>query len=369
MVTAPGQWWKGGWILLLPLGTVNAACGGYKAPVANVRTAPVAAPQPVEGTPFRQLWVEHAGRGLTGTAARNDTILLVGGSDRRVVALDLRSGVQRWASRLQGPVSRGVLLVGDTVYAGTERPDGQVYALDLGRGSKLWDTKTGYVSSPLALAAGALVVQTRGGVTVALDPRTGAVRWRRHTGVGRAPALTADSTILVTTLDSLFRLNPKSGRIEARRATPGAILGGWTRWNDLLLSGSTDSLLVAVDPSDLQVRWRVPLDSPVLDPPAVRGDTAWVVTRTGTVYRIPLTPAAPEAERLLALEWPATSAPVLLRGWLVLGGADGLLWGVSDTGQLAWQFRITGPLDLTPLTLPDGLVAIGGHGDIHRYAL
>ena len=368
-MTAQRKWWKSGWILLLPLGSVNAGCGGYKPAVVNIRTEPAGPPLVVEGTPFRQLWVEHAGRGLTGTAARNDTIIVVGGSDRRVVALDLRSGVQRWVSRMQGPISSGILLAGDTVYTGTERPDGKVYALDLARGTRLWDSKTGYVAGPLALAAGLLVVQARGGITLALDPRTGAVRWRRATGVGRAPALAVDSSILVTTIDSVFRLDPRTGKVWSRRPTPGAVLGGWVPWKGLLLSGSTDSLLLAVDPSDLSVRWRVRLDAPVLDPPAVRGDTAWVVTRIGTVYRIALVGDQPRAERLLALDWPATSAPVLLGNWLVLGGADGLLSGVNDAGHLAWQFRITGPLDLTPLMLPDGFIAIGGRGDVHRYAL
>lgn len=368
-MTARGKWWKGGWILLLPLGTVNAACGGYKAPVVNVRTEPEGEPRPVEGTPLRQIWVEHAGRGLTGSAARNDTIVLVGGSDRRVVALDLRSGAQRWATRLQGPVSRGVLLLGDTVYAGTERPDGQVYALDLGRGTKLWDTKTGYVASPVALAGGVLVVQTHGGLTVALNRQTGQLLWRRRTGIGSAPAMTADSTILVTTVDSVFRLHPGTGKVLSRQATPGTILHGWVPWNGLLLSGSTDSLLVAMDPANLMVRWRVRVNAPVMDPPAVRDDTAWVVTRTGTVYRVRLGDGVPRAQRLLALDRPATSAPVLLRSWLVLGGADGTFWGVSEAGRLDWQFRITGPLDLTPLPLADGLIAIGGHGNVHRYAL
>jgi hypothetical protein len=104
----------------------------------------------------------------------------------------------------------------------------------------------------------------------------------------------------------------------------------------------------------------------VLGAPAVLGDTLFLVTRIGSVYRIHPHPA-PSAERVASLGWPVTAPLTILRGQMLLGGADGTIRALRSDGSEIWRVRLWRPVELGPVALPDGLLAIGGNGDLHRY--
>jgi outer membrane protein assembly factor BamB len=202
---------------------------------------------------------------------------------------------------------------------------------------------------------------------VALDSRSGTVRWRRRVGVSRIPAVPADSgTILVATVDSLFRVSAKDGRIVRRARSPGSIVSPWIEHRGLLLAGTTDSLVIALEPRELRSRWRATLDAPVLGSPAAVGDTLYAVTRRGTLYRISMDSAA-VATPVAELHWPVTAPVTVVDGLVLLGGADGILRALRPDGTEAWRLQLRWPVELGPLPLADGILAIGGDGDLHRY--
>jgi eukaryotic-like serine/threonine-protein kinase len=362
------SWWKGGWSLVLLLGSVNAGCSRYKQ-VPEVDLAPRMTSQAVEGTPLEELWTRRAGRGLGGPVAHTDTVLYFGAADRHVVAIDLRNGALRWSSRVSGPIAEGVAADERLVYTHTERPDGKVYGIDIVRGMRRWDTQVGLAAAPPTLVNGALIAANRIGLVYALDPATGAIRWRRRVGVARAPAYAGrDGSIIVATIDSLFRLAGTDGRVLERRKSEGTILSGWALHRDYRIAGTTDSQLVAIPLDSLIPVWRVNLDAPVLGTPIIRGDTAYALTRIGTLYRIPISPA-PVAERLIATRTAFLTSPVMVGDWIVAGSADGVVHGFALDGTIGWRVPISGPIEVSPLVLPDGFLAIGGRGDLHRYRL
>jgi outer membrane protein assembly factor BamB len=281
--------------------------------------------------------------------------------------VDLASGQMRWSSRLGGIIGGGVLVVGDTVYAASGRPEGKVYALDAHTGHRLWRAKTGTVSAPLALVDGTLVALTQRGEVIGLDPAAGTVRWRRIVGFSRIPAVAADSgTVVVATIDSLFRLSIRDGKVVRRVRSPGAIVSPWLEHRGLLVGGTTDSGVVAIAPDDLRPRWRAALDAPVLGTPAAQGDTLYAASRRGTLYRI-APDSVPVAAPIAELDWPVTSSVTVLDGLVLLGGADGTLRALRPDGTEAWRLQLSWPVELGPLPLDDGMVAIGGDGDLHRY--
>ena len=190
-----------------------------------------------------QVWRAKAGRRFTGRLVLAGETIYGGGVDRKVYAVDLASGVTQWSSRLGGVIGGGVLVAGDTVFAASSRPEGKVYALEAKTGRRLWRTAIGPVSAPLALVNGVLVAETQRGVIVGLDPKLGTVRWRRKVGVARIPAVAADSgTIVVATVDSLYRIATKDGKVVLRAPSPGAIVSPWIELNGMLVAGTTDSL-------------------------------------------------------------------------------------------------------------------------------
>jgi outer membrane protein assembly factor BamB len=342
------------------LGSVNAACVNFRPPPAPVAASSAGnAPTPV--------WSARAGRRFTGSLEIRDDVVYGGGLDRKVYAVDVRSGDVRWAARLSGMITGGVLLAGDTVYAATSRPEGRVYALRRSSGKQIWRRSTSPIGAPLALVDGVLVAQTQRGEVLGLDPHTGRIRWRRRAGVARVAAMSAGAgSLLVATTDSLLRLASADGKITGRVVSPGTIVSPWVPYGGALVAGTTDSLVVSIEPATLRRKWAVRVDAPVLGSPAVLDDTLFLASRMGTVYRIDPGPN-PLALQIAALDWPVTTPLTVVGRSILLGGADGTIRALRTDGSEVWRVRVWRPVELAPIPLPDGLIAIGGNGDLHRY--
>ena len=352
---------RGGLSLVLLLGSVNAGCTAYRPPSA----APVSAA--ATGDAPTQVWAARAGRRLTGRVTLEDGRIYGGGVDRRVYAVDLETGEVEWSKRLSGLIAGGVLVSGDTVFVASSRPGGQVYALAREGGKQFWRTKTGPVAAPLALVGGTLVVSGQRGQLLGLSPTDGSVRWRRPLAMARvAPVPAGNAWVIVAAVDSLYRVGVQDGAVSHAVISPGTIVSPWLPYRGALVAGTTDSMVVSIDPADLRTRWSVRVDAPVLDSPAALGDTLYVASRRGTVYRIP-PDSNPEAKLLVELDWPVTAPLTVVNGELLLGGADGTVRALRPDGTEAWRVQLRRPVELSPLALEDGLLAIGGNGDLHRY--
>jgi len=349
----------GGLSLALVLGGVNAAC-------TNFRPPPRPPAPEVSATAPSEVWSATAGRRFTGPIAIRDTILYGAGVDRKVYAVSLSNGRRLWSSRLGGLVAGGLILSGDTLYVGTSRPDGRVYALDRHSGKQLWRVATGPVGAPLSLASGVLVAESQSGEVYGIDPASGAVRWHPRLGVARVAAEPVDSGFVIATVDSLFRIGARDGAVSARARTPGTILSPWLLHDGLLVAGTADSLIVGVRPTDLSLAWQARVDAPVLGSPAAIGDTLYAVSRRGTLFRID-PGCETSAVAVAEFDW-AVSAPVTTMGdTILLGGADGSIRAFRPDGVEVWRLQVWHPVELPPVLLPDGLLAIGGNGDLHRY--
>lgn len=344
----------------LLLGGVNAAC-------VNFRPPPVAIAPAAAGNPPTPVWTAHPGRRFTSPLQVSDNTIYAGSMDRKVYAVDISSGDVLWSARLSGMVSGGVLLSGDTLFAATSRPEGRVYALQRPNGKQIWRKGTDPIGAPLALVDTVLVAQTQRGEVLGMDPAGGEIRWRRRVGVARVAATPAGAGgLLVATTDSLFRLATADGKITHRAASPGTVVSPWVDFGGGLVAGTTDSMVVSIEPTTLRRTWSVQADAPVLGSPAVLGDTLFFASRRGTVYRINPDPN-PTAREIAALDWPVTTSLSMVNRRILLGGADGTIRAMRTDGSEIWRVRIWRPVEVGPVPLPDGLVAIGGNGDLHRY--
>ena len=346
--------------LALLLGGVNAACVNFRPPPTPIAASAAGdAPTPV--------WTAQTGRRLAGKVAVEGNTLYGGGMDRKVHAVDLASGDVRWSARLSGMVLGGVLLSGDTVFVASSRPEGRIHALDRSDGKRIWRVSANPIAAPLALIGGLLVAETQRGEVMALDPATGKVRWRRRVGTARGPATGAGAgSLLVSTTDSLFRMSLVDGRITHQLSSPGTIVADWLPHRGSLIAGTADSQVVSIRPADLRLNWTVAVDAPVLGAPAALGDTLFLATRIGSIYRIDPGPQLTPV-KIASLEWPVTAPVTIMAGQILLGGADGMIRALRTDGSEVWRVRVWRPVELGPIPLADGLVAIGGNGDIHRY--
>jgi outer membrane protein assembly factor BamB len=346
--------------LALLLGSVNAACVNLRPPPAPVAASMAGnAPTPV--------WTAKAGRRFTGQVTLEGNMLYGGSIDRKVYAVDLVSGDVRWSSRLPGMIVGGVLVAGDTVFAASSRPEGRIYAIRRGTGKQIWRTSTPPIGAPLALIDGVLIAETQRGQVLGLNPITGKVRWRQRVGVARAaPALAGNGAVVVATTDSLVRLLSTDGKVTHRIASPGTVMAPWLAHAGALVAGTTDSLVISIDPADLHRNWTLRVDAPVLGSLAALGDTLFLATRSGTVYRIE-PGSEPQLKRMVSLRWPVTTPVTIVDRQILLGGADGTIRSLRTDGREIWRVRVWRPVELGPVRLDDGLLAIGGNGDLHRF--
>lgn len=313
------------------------------------------------------MWTARAGRRFTGPAEVEENTLYVGSIDRKVYAVNLANGEVRWSARLSGMVIGGVVLAGDTVFAASSRPEGRVYALRRTTGKRIWRVSTGPISAPLARIDGRLVAQTLRGEVLGIDSRQGKILWRRRAGVARTAAVpTGDGGAVVATTDSLYRLNVETGVVTHRVPSPGAVVSPWLVHRGALIAGTTDSQVVSIRPSDLRQNWAVRVDAPVLGAPAALNDTLYLASRIGTLYRIE-PGAQPVVRALAALEWPVTTSVTIAGRQILLGGADGIIRALRPDGSEIWRVRVWRPVELGPVAVSDGLIALGGNGDLHRF--
>jgi outer membrane protein assembly factor BamB len=346
--------------LALLLVSVNAGC-------VNFRPAPKPIAAGLAGDAPSQVWTVRAGNRLTGRLEIGGNTLYGGSVDRKVYAVNLSSGDVRWSRRLSGMIVGGVLLAGDTVFAASSRPEGRVYALRRSTGKQIWRTSTPAIGAPLALVHGVLIAPTQRGEVIGLNPQSGKILWRRRLGVSRVAATPGgEGGAVIATTDSLFRLRTGDGKVTHRAASPGAVVSPWLRQRDALVAGTTDSQVVSIRPHDLRRNWSLRVDAPVLGAPAALGDTVYLATRAGTVYRVD--PGGTPFLRLITeLDWPVTTSLTITGQQILLGGADGIIRALRTDGTEIWRVRVWRPVELGPVALPDGLIAVGGNGDLHRF--
>jgi outer membrane protein assembly factor BamB len=96
------------------------------------------------------------------SAAVADGRVVLGGRDKRVHALEARSGKPLWTFATQARVESSPAVVGGRVFIGSS--DGRLYALDLARGTAVWEFNAGgALSASPAVAAGRLVIGSQDG--------------------------------------------------------------------------------------------------------------------------------------------------------------------------------------------------------------
>jgi outer membrane protein assembly factor BamB len=285
--------------------------------------------------------------------------------DRYLTVLDATTGRRVWRKRLSAPGAGGPLFDGVRIYAATAGRLGRVYAYDL-RTRQLWEQRLPDVSPPLALAAGSVIAATDAGRVVALDATTGNPRWRRRLPQpARAGAVAVDSSVVIATDDSLFRLRASDGVIEAQVALPGTMLAPAAVYGGTLVVTTGRGSVLALDARTLATLWSMDVGAPIFGGAAVARDTVFTAALNGDVWRIPL--AGPQAAERTALGLPIR-APVspTLDGALI-GTVAGEIVLVGAGGPKTLLKSLPGPIEQLVLVQDGRMITIDGDGTLQAW--
>ncbi len=172
-------------------------------------------------------WSFATGDRVKGGVAFARRTIFTGSYDGRLYALDARSGRPRWVAgrgALGGlyatpSVANGRVFVGST--------NGRVYAFSSAAGRLLWSRATGsYVYSPAALAGGTAYIGSYDHRLYALSQATGRIRWTFDAGapISGAPTVLGGLVYFSTCGScSSFESNPRARRTFALDARTGRL--------------------------------------------------------------------------------------------------------------------------------------------------
>ncbi len=257
----------------LPLNTSPA--GGWdlfaSSPVVVGDTVVIGAPdggvRALGLTSGRPLWKAQTAGRVRATPAVHDGVVIVGSWDGRVYALDLHTGAVRWVHHT----------IGDTL-------DSKAAGFD----------RRALQSSP-AIAGGMVFVGSRDGGLYGLDAATGERRWRathRGSWVVGSPAV-KDGRVVVGSSDGHFihAVDAATGKDIWRLPTGANVLASPLYVGGLLVvtTHRTDAPwgdLLAIDPANGSIRWRLRLDESSNSSPAAYDGELYFGTDAGTVVAI-----------------------------------------------------------------------------------
>ena len=102
--------------------------------------------------------------------------LFIASPGGQVVALDIYNGNRLWKAETDSAISGGVGIGSGLIVVGTH--NGEVIALSEGDGKELWRVQvSSEVLSPPAIAANVIVVRTVDGKLFGLEPQAGSTKW------------------------------------------------------------------------------------------------------------------------------------------------------------------------------------------------
>ena len=326
-----------------------------------------AEPESIDLTP-RVVWRAPAGRGSAGAVALGERITGVATVDRRVVALDTRTGELLWQWRGGNTFAAGPVMGGGAMYVASEGRGGTLTALSLSSGRRRWYHRVGDVGSPLTLRHGRVYGATTNGFAFAHDAASGQRDWMYRVGPTRSgPLVAGERVIIVTTTDSVLVLEAATGRVESRAGLPATTIAPLALIDDTTFAmGSPSGSVIAVAIPSGAVRWEVKTEGPVFGAPAVSRDTVYALTNDCVLWTIPVTD--PAAARTTRLGCVTKAAPALVRGGVLVATVRGTLalYDRSD-GRLRWADTLRSEMRHPPMVLNGQIVVAQTVGDVVSY--
>ncbi len=298
-------------------------------------------------------WENLAVKGLSSPALV-DRMVLVGGSDGKIHALDASDGQELGNTTLvEHPAFSGITsspkVAYDLAYVGVFNESGgagAVVALWISNGTVAWRHETASVdfSSP-AVFGGSVYVGLMGryntttqvtwdppfGV-LALDASTGEEEWFYPTNASVAASTVVHGDLLVVPSKNgfVYGLNRTTGTPSWSRYARAGVSSPALDGDTLFVGGGAfggDGVLTAMDVASGSVRWTFATNGPIQSSPTVAGGIVYFATNvaSGRIYAVNATTGQ--------LAWSYTPSPAqFIFGSPVV--ADGRLFAVSDNGHV-----------------------------------
>jgi outer membrane protein assembly factor BamB len=341
--------------------------------------------------PWELRWLAPTGGTVRSAPAFFGGTLFFGSGDGALHAVEALSGRERWRFATGAPVPSSPAVAGGTVFFTSH--DHGLYAVAAADGRLRWRFAMGedlpfvwgwdyFLSSP-AVEGGRVYAGSGDGHVYAVDAATGREIWRFATGgrVRSSPAVGGDRGVVGSMDGKLYALDAGSGRPAWAFATEGASLDstqfGYDRTSvqsspavagDLIVVGSRDGHLYAVDREKGTLRWRFDHETSwVASSPAIFEGMALVGSSDGHFFQAVDLQTGKERWRHPTLS-NVYASPAVAAGVVYFGCQDGTFYALdARSGAERFRFRAGGRVFASP-AVASGAVYFGSD-DGSLYAL
>jgi len=343
--------------------------GAGSAPWSLFRGAPTragrASPGPLPGALVAG-WQATVGPVVSSPLITGDFV--IGASaDGRLVFLDRETGARVHEARLASALESSPALLDRTFLIGTD--DGEVVAVDAVDARVLYRVKLGEVvrSSPLLHGDRAFVGVVEAGAAgalVALDVRTGKILWKRKLGpVFSSPALAGDLVLVGSDDERLHALDSRKGEPSWSRPLSGRVRATPAVLGEHAVVGDFKGRVAAVGTKDGSVLWTRDLPQAVYSSAALTPALAVVGCHDGQIYGLSM--ATGERVFEVTTGGPVVSSPLAIGDRFLAASTDGYLYLFDATGQVLARLAVaTGGIQSSPAIDAAGLV-IGSARGLH----
>jgi outer membrane protein assembly factor BamB len=304
------------------------------------------------------LWRFQTFANIFDSAVIVNGVAYIGNTDGLLIAIDTKTGKERWRAKPGASLVGAAAVAGGTVYA--QSSDG-LFAVDAETGVKLWDFTVypGYDSTPVVVD-GAVYMSTRnagspavvdGVVYVggdadstfyAVDAATGAELWQTK-----------------ATTNGLYALDAATGAMIWQFITNSTVRSGPAVLDGTAYFGTKDGIVHALDIANVAERWQVTIGGDVRSSPTVVDGTIYIGGPYGDLYALD---TATGKERWRSpIGNTDEASPAVVDGIVYAGGNDALRALDASNGQELWNVFISFEAYGFPRTEPDeGPVVVGG---------
>jgi len=308
--------------------------------------------------------------GFQSTAAIAEGMVFLGCFDGKLYAIDLSGGGKKWEFPTELGFTASAAVRGGQVFIGDS--DGRFYCIDAESGKVKWDFPTeAEINSGANFYKDNVLFGSQDGFLYCLKAGTGKLVWKYESEdmIQCSPTVAGDRAFVAGCDGRLTMVGLAEGKriagidIEAPTLCTPAVLG------PTAFVGTTGSALLAVDWQKGEILWRYT----AAERPAEFRSSAAVTPQLVVVgSRDKLVHAIDAAVGLPVWTFPTKarvdSSPVIAGDRVFVGSADGRLYALDiKTGELRWQFEAGGSILASPAVAAGRLVIATDEGDVYCF--
>ena len=300
--------------------------------------------------PLTEKWRFDVGSGVgVGGALVIDQVVLVGTRKGHIFAVDLESGRRLGRARFDSPIEGSMFYAGNTLYVPMIAKKKTLVAYDVNSGQQRWRLNTTPIESGLLVSDDVLISVDLDGFIRGLDTASGETIWEEQlserAGIISSPVLVDKNVAVANENGDLFLFDIKSGSetwameagspVQASLATDGEqIFVSTTRGRVMSVAGNTGEKEWVYAVADTTVRFA----APGID---MQSDMLVVGSSEGKVRA--LDASSGEEMWETALEGAIIIAPLFTKNTIYIGTLRGKVYALDKrTGEKIWEHKVTG---------------------------